>query len=124
MRICKDHWALCRQAIEDRGLSSLVARDGKEACDNAVADLEGEPDPKNERFDPLMSMNWHWYAVALQAGGLAMMGEGPAENDGHLCPLCELDVHYADFNPAERVNDVADQMAAWARGEGLIPGVS
>lgn len=124
MRICKDHWALCRQAIEDRGLSSLVARNGKEACYNAVADIEGEPDPKNERFDPLMSMNWHWSSVALQAGGLAMMGEGPAENDGNLCPLCELDVHYADFNPAERVNDVADQMAAWARSEGLIPSVS
>lgn len=124
MRMCKDHWDVCRQAVENKGLGQLVARDGVEACDNAVADLKGEPDPKHERFDPLMSMNWHWSSVALKAGGLAMMGKGPDENEGHFCPLCELAAHWPDFNPQTSVNDVADQMATWARSEGLIPALA
>lgn len=124
MRICRDHWALCRQTIDEKGLGSLVARDAKTAVDDAVADLNGEPDPKHERFDPLMSMNWHWCGVALRAGGLAVMGKGPEENDGHFCPLCELASHWPDFSPQQAVSGVADEMVAWARTEGLIPAVA
>lgn len=121
MKMCADHWATCRKAIKDRGLDGLVARDGRQVMDDAVADLSGEPDLDNSRFDPLMSMNWHWSGVALKAGGLSMMAEGPASNDGHFCPLCEMASHYPDFDPEDEVSKVADQMLAWAREQSLVP---
>lgn len=124
MRICKQHWAEMREAIEARGMSGLIAKDGKQAVDDTVADLNKEPDPKNERFDPLMSMNWHWGSIALKAGGLGMMGEGPESNDGHFCPICELASHYDDFKPKAEIAEVADQMLDWARTEGLVPKVA
>jgi hypothetical protein len=121
VRICKEHWDMCRSAIDDRGMAGLIAKSGEAAHADIVAELQGEPDPRHQRFDPLMSMNWHWNGIALKAGGLAMMGEGPESNSGHLCPLCELAAHYNDFQPAAEISTVADQMLAWARGEGLVP---
>lgn len=124
MRMCKPHWAMMREAVEARGMSGLIAKDGKQAIDDAVADINREPDPKHERFDPLMSMNWHWSGIALKAGGLGMMGQGPESNDGHYCPICELASHYDDFKPEAEIGNVADQMLDFARGEGLVPKVA
>src|SRR5690348_12627614 len=113
MRICREHWKMMRDAVETRGLSGLVAKDGKQAVDDMVSELRGEPDAKHERFDPLMSMNWHWSGVAMEAGGLAIMGKGPDSNDGHFCPICELAAHYSDFKPEVSIGNVADQMREW-----------
>lgn len=124
VRICKEHWKDMRDAIEARGMSGLIAKDGEQAVNDAVADLNNEPDPKHERFDPLMSMNWHWGRIALEAGGLAMMARGPESNDGHFCPICELASHYSDFKPDVEIGKVADQMLDWARGECLVPKVA
>lgn len=124
MRVCKEHWKAMREAIDARGMSGLVAKDGKQAVDDMVAGLQQEPDPKNERFDPLMSLNWHWSGIAIQAGGLGMMGQGPESNDGHFCPICELASHYDDFKPDAEIGNVADQMLEWARVEGLMPKLS
>lgn len=125
MRICKDHWAMCRQAIEDRGMAGLVAKDGKTALDDTLADLQGEPDLKNERFDPLMSMHWHWMNNALQEGGLYLMGQTEdGSNDGHYCPLCEYTKHAKGFDGSAAIGLVADQMLEFARGEGLVPKVA
>lgn len=127
MRICKEHWSLCRQAIDDRGMSGLIAKDGKTAVDDAVADLQGVPDPKHERFDPLMSMNWHWTNEALRCGGLYLMAvdaEANPANDGHYCPICEFVKHAKNFDAPASIGMIADQMAAHARSEGLIPQVS
>jgi hypothetical protein len=124
MRMCKEHWAMMRASIETHGLSGLIAKDGKQAVDDTVADLQGEPDPNNERFDPLMSMNWHFSGWAMKAGGLSVMGQGPESNDGHFCPICGMAAHYPDFKPDAEINTVADQMLTWARGEGLVPKVA
>lgn len=122
MRFCKPHWDMCRKAIDDRGVSGLIAKDGKTAVDDAVADLQGEPDPKNERFDPLMSMHWHWTNHALRNGGLYLMGENEdGSNDGHYCPICEFEKHMRGFDAEKDIAIVADQMLHWARGEGLVP---
>ena len=124
MRICKDHWQTCRDAIEAAGLSSLVNKNPEGAHEHMMAELEGTPPEKN--FDPLMSMNWHWSGIALKAGGLSMMGRTPdGSNEGHYCPLCELASHYLDtFKVADEVKTVADQMAVWARSQSLIPALS
>jgi len=124
MRVCKDHWQMMRDQIDARGMSGLIAKDGKQAVDDAVADIQGEPDPKNERFDPLMSMNWHWSGIALKAGGLGLMAQGPESNDGHYCPICELAAHYDDFKPEVEIGKVADQMLQYSMESGLVPKVS
>lgn len=123
MRICKEHWQMCRDAIDERGMAGLVARDSKEALENISEELKGGKAP----FDPLMSMNWHWSNGALRHGGLYMMSvdaEANPTNEGHYCPVCEFAKHYSDFDPKQEIGKVADQMAAHARTEGLIPAVS
>lgn len=124
MRICKPHWDVCKAAIEKAGLSSLISEDTpKKQIEEAVAVSEGKPSEKPP-FDPLMSMNNHWWSVSLEAGGLAMMGHNPAEgSDGHFCPLCELAAHYKEFIVEKQVASIADQMAQYARDQKLIPGV-
>lgn len=52
MQFCRAHWDMLRAAIEARGLSGLVAKDGRAACENMKAELQGRADKSN--FDPLM----------------------------------------------------------------------
>lgn len=118
MRICADHWALMRAAVGENGMTALVAPDGETAHADLVAELRGESDPDHKRFDPLMSMHWHWTSHALRTGGLyLLMGK---EDGTPYCPVCEFAAHYADFDPAAQINQVAVQMADYCRTEGLI----
>jgi len=120
MKICAEHWQICRDAIEERGMSALVARDGKEAVENAVEELRGGEAP----FDPLMSMNWFWSGQAIHNGGLYLMAvdaEANPNNDGHYCPICEFAKHYNNFDAKAEVGRIADQMATHARAKGLVP---
>ncbi len=121
MKICKDHWEMMRNAIEDRGMSGLVARDSETAFDNIKEELSGgRPD-----FDPLMSMHWHWTNEAIRCGGLYLMGEDETgANDGQFCPVCEFEKNAEGFDAKISIGIVADQMAEYARSEGLIPKVS
>lgn len=130
MKICKDHWQLMRDAIDDRGMSGLVAKDGETALENELAQLEaaksGDPEPhKAAPLDPLMSMHWHFTNDALRCGGLYLMGaREDGQNDGHYCPICEFEKHAEGFVAKEAIGSVADQMAEYCRAEGLIPKVS
>lgn len=118
MRFCQLHWDMCREAISQRGMEGLIAKSGEQAVKNAMAELEGEKPP----FDPLMSMNWHWYSAALKNGGLYLMEQDPSgANEGHYCPLCEFTKHAKGFDGKTEIEKVADQMAAWCREQGLIP---
>lgn len=119
MKICQPHWDLMRKHIEERGLSSLVSKDSETVIQNMVADLNGEPDEKNERFDPLMSMNWHWMNHAVRLGGPYLLYED--ENGEPYCPLCEFEKHYKDFNADESIGKVAEQIADYCRLKGMIP---
>lgn len=123
MKFCQEHWSLCRKAVDDRGMSSLVARDGQAALDNVVAELQG--DDAKKTFDPLMSLHWHFVNEALRCGGLYVMGDDPSgKNEGHYCPLCEFASNSHGFIAEEAIGNIANQMADWARSEGLIPAVS
>lgn len=123
MKICKDHWTACREAVESRGLSSLVAADGKEAVSRVMDEFNGGDMKKN--FDPLMSMNFHFTNNALSCGGLYLMGTPPdGENDGHYCPICEFVKNARDWDAKVEIAKVADQMREWALAEGLVPKVS
>lgn len=54
MNFCQEHWDMLKAAIEERGLSSLVAPDGETAVMQLKDQLESEGStPTN--YDPLMS---------------------------------------------------------------------
>jgi hypothetical protein len=126
MRTCKDHWQLMRDAVDARGMSSLVAKDGQTAMANELAQLEaaqaGDPEPhKAAPLDPLMSLHWHFANEALRCGGLYLMGQNDdGKNDGHFCPVCEFEKHAEGFVAKEAIGSVADQIADHCRAEGLI----
>lgn len=119
MRICKEHWSMMRDAIDQFGLSSLVAKDGVAVMNNIVSDINQEPDPKHERFDPLMSMHWHFTNNALQCGGLYLLS--PQENGEPYCPVCEFQKNMVGFIAKPQIDKVAAEMATWCREQGLIP---
>ena len=121
MRICQIHWTMMRAVVDNHGMSSLVAKDGEAAMSNIVADLQGEPDPNKERFDPLMSMHWHWTNSALKNGGLYLLS--PQANGEPHCPICEFANHYADFDALTEIEKVGAQMAIHCRENGLIAGL-
>jgi hypothetical protein len=121
MKFCKEHWQLCRDAVDERGMSPLVAADGEEAMERTVEELQGG----KAKFDPLMSLHWHWTNSALRNGGLYLMGQNETgENEGHYCPVCEFAKHMAGFDAKSAIGGIADQMAEHCRAEGLIPRAS
>lgn len=115
MQICKDHWAMMREAIDNKGMSSLVAKDGKAAHENIVSELTVGLQPP---FDPLMSMNWHWMAAAIECGGLAMMT--PNDDGSPRCPICEYVKNVPSFDPKAKIDNVASQMQKHCIEEQLI----
>jgi hypothetical protein len=117
MKVCTSHWKLMRDTIEDRGMGGLVLKSGEALGENIEKELNGE----KAHFDPLMSMNTHWWSVALQNGGLYLMGTPEdGANEGHYCPLCEFEKHSEGFVAVEAVGSIADQMRDYAIAENLI----
>lgn len=82
MKFCQSHWDELRQAIDDRGLSHLVAKDGVAAAKRLVFELEGTDKPDD--YDPLMAANWMISGRVLEEVGLVMMM-------GDYCPLCMVE---------------------------------
>lgn len=117
MRVCDDHWQVMKDAIDQRGLTPLVSKDGKEACDNLKDEIEGN----ESRFDPLMSMFWHWVNNSVAQGGLYLMGLD--ESGNQYCPICEYTKHCQGFDAEREIGITADQMRDYAVQEHLIPGV-
>lgn len=124
MRMCNDHWAAMRQAVEDRGMTHLVARSGEDAMASIVDQLQGG----TGTWDPLMAMNNNFFSAALEYGGLGMLTQ-PPEGHGHMdggerawCPLCEAKIR-GDGPDTDKVwiAECADAMLAHARDKGLVP---
>lgn len=94
MQICEPHWKDCRQSIDDRGLSHLIAKSPEEVVNRVIKEIEGitgldKSDTKN--FDPLMSLHNIIFSYAIRLGGLYLMTLD--RNGNHYCPLCEVDKH-------------------------------
>lgn len=105
---------MCRNAIDERGMSTLVAASGSDAADNISEEARGGDAP----FDPLMSMNWHFSGEAIRNGGLYLMGQD--ENGKQYCPICEFVKNMKGFNARRAIDDVADEMRAYCVEAGLI----
>lgn len=82
MKFCQPHWSDLRAAIDARGLTPLVAADGRTAARNMAAELHGQPE-SIKTFDPLMSAHWAIASNALELVGMRLMF-------GELCPICEV----------------------------------
>ncbi len=126
MQFCKPHWDALRDAVEQRGMSHLVARSGQQAHEDAVAQLEGSDDLQN--WDPLMAAHWAISSRVLRAVGLDLMF-------GQKCPLCLVQQDYEavmrdgapegkTFVPAQYwIDSCMDSMLVYARDNGLVSGV-
>lgn len=86
MKMCMDHWTKLREAIIDRGLESLISKNGFEAAQRAVDEIEGTP----TQYDPLMAANWMIFGKATEFLGLYLLTKD------ELCPVCEMMTHAAD----------------------------
>lgn len=127
MKICKDHWQVMRDAVEERGMFGLIAKSGEAAVDDAVRQLEeakatGSVSEQTTRdtFDPLMSMHWHWMNGAMKNGGLYLLGNNPDDPEGNYCPVCEFAKHVKDFDAKKEIDAVADQMRDYCVEQNLI----
>lgn len=85
MKICQFHWDELRQALKDRGLDHLGAKNAQEAIVAMATDLEGRG-AENE-YDPLMSCNWMIMSQGLEMCGLSLIGL--REDGTPHCPICE-----------------------------------
>jgi len=75
MMMCQEHWDRLRRAIDERGLSHLIARDSKRALEALTKEAEGTAGPND--YDPFMAANWAIMSQALKCGGLYLMEDGP-----------------------------------------------
>lgn len=111
MQICERHWAALRQAIDDRGLTSLVAKNGEVAQRQTMEQLRSGGVIEAGNFDPLMMAHWlviNNTLVYMQNAGfpneriLYLFTDGPeapvTDKPGYesrtwpRCPLCHLNL--------------------------------
>ncbi len=111
MKFCQEHWNGLRAAIEERGLTHLVARGGKEAVESLAREARGEA--TKDDFDPLMAAHNMILGQFVEDIGLAAF-------DGEKCPLCEVEKSRAGL--AKNWTDgSADSALEMARELGLAP---
>jgi hypothetical protein len=131
VKFCQPHWEAMRAAVDARGMSHLVARDGHEAIENEVLRLRGDTSPQT--WDPLMAAHW---AIAERVINRIGHSQGPAAALSALggedfCPLCEVQKSFDSWDPAKRppeahdaqgwVDDCMDAMRKHAVAKGLVP---
>ncbi len=119
MRICPEHWKELRSAIDDRGLSGLIAGSGEKATAAMLRQIAGAEEPSD--FDPLMNANWGIMNAALECGGLYLVGED--QTGSQYCPLCEVEKHAGEGTAAEWIRGCCDAQLEAARELGLAPKV-
>lgn len=110
MRICQTHWEACRRAVDLRGLSQFVSKDGREAAEREVRSMESAIENAHRDmndWDPLMSMNWNFVGRVLGdvrrhhvLGHTGDSQDGMPPNDGHYCPLCVVRLDFDSHNTA------------------------
>lgn len=119
MKICPEHWAKVRAAVESRGMGHLGAKTGEQAAKDAESQLRGE----ETSYDPLMACNWMITSRALESGGLYLMTPKPDGSDH--CPLCEAIEHRPEGKTIEEserywIDGPADAALAHCRERGLL----
>lgn len=117
LQCCQPHWNALRGKLDERGLSHLVALDGREAVNRLVEGLEAPTEDRQadaETFDPLMGS---WFRVM----GAFMENEPGAMFEAEMvCPFCRLDRQREGL--AENwLNGVSDEALEASRDLNLVP---
>lgn len=118
MKICANHWTELKTAIDRRGLSGFIAKDGEEAIRKITSSFGNDKDS----FDPLIQAN-----VAIWSNAIEAFGED-INTENAPCPLCTMDYHAATCKDAECNNETgadwikfaADEQLEIAREMGLL----
>jgi len=84
---CQQHWDELKAAIEARDLMQFVAKDGKQAMENMVRDLEGQNTVVD--YEPLLGSDFCMSNVAMSFYGLRMMAVEEGE-EKPPCPVCMM----------------------------------
>jgi len=120
MKICSDHWAELRTAIDERGLSGFIAKDGEEAVKRLTSSLADSN--ALDAFDPLIMAN-----IAIWGNALTAFGPDITKEDAP-CPLCCMDDHAKNCTDvgcnnetgADWIKFAADEQLENARQMGLM----
>lgn len=112
MRICMDHWQQLRTAIEDRGLTPFVSKNGEEAARRTANISNGSEDPQD--FDPLIAAN-----MAIISYYISQVGIDGLTQD--VCPICTAAAEAdGDELPNNWINGAADDVLAVAKDKKLV----
>lgn len=85
MRMCQLHWDKLKAAIDERGMSHLIAQGGEQAARNLTSEIQ--QGPSIQTFDPLMAAHNAIWANAMSSPvGMALMFNGPGGEE--RCPIC------------------------------------
>lgn len=110
MKMCQQHWVALRAAIDARGLSHLIAKNGEAAVEKTLGELQGQAE--SETYDPLLSAYFAIMGNALEMGGMYLL-------TGDFCPICESEAH--GVHPAEWwFTHAADEQLQRAKELGLV----
>lgn len=109
MKPCEAHWAALRKAIDDRGLTPLVSKDGEEGAaryQEVIDSLVANKEAPATAFDPLIQCYMEFVNRVLSNSSLSVLTEKDDEayavearydipkNDGHYCPLCIVKIGF------------------------------
>lgn len=111
--MCQPHWDELRQAIDDRGLSHLIAQGGERAARNLVDEAQNGLSIKN--FDPLMAAHNAIWGNALDLAGLAVMV--PNDDGSDRCPYCYILAEAPKHDAAGRFDDWITRAADGAKAQ-------
>jgi hypothetical protein len=120
MKMCPEHWAALKKAIQDRALWPLVNQSGEAAKEEITRELDGANDDA-KGFDPLLRANWMIFNRALESGGLYLMTAKP--DGSEHCPLCEAEKALGAGEAQRWIDGCTDSLRLYAREIKLIPGV-
>jgi hypothetical protein len=116
MKICTEHWNMMRTAITKVGIEHLISKSNESLKEKIISEAKGE----KETFDPLYSMNNHYWSMGIESGGLYILEDsGAPENDGQYCPLCEAE-KYTNFNSQKDINRVAEEIKEYCIKNGIL----
>lgn len=86
VKFCLPHWERLRAAINERGLTSLIARGGAAAAERTTDEFKGTA--TDATYDPLMACHWMITNRALEGLGLYVLTT--KEDGSEYCPICEV----------------------------------
>ncbi len=122
MKMCVPHWNALRTTVIGKGMGDLIAPDNKAIMARAIEELEGTATPAT--YDPLQASYWMLMGMALQTGGLYLMGDKPGDG-GEYCPLCEVESAGVRLEgeaglAVEWINGCTDSVLVYCREQGLL----